>query len=87
MRRLLNENSSFFLTEDGVGFILLERDWDNEPGAGVDMWTPASSASGASWTPVSDTSNPNWSQASDSSGASWTPVDGGSNTWTEEDGS
>lgn len=65
MRRLLNENSSFFLTEDGVGFILLERDWDNEPGAGADVWTPAG----------------------DTSGASWTPVDGGSNTWTEEDGS
>lgn len=64
-RRLPLESDGYFLMEDGSSSILLEEDWDNEPGAG-----------GVSW-----------SQANDSSGASWTPVSGGSNTWTEEDGS
>lgn len=65
MRRIALESGDFILLEDGVSFLLLEEDWDNEPGSGASGWAPASNASGASWTEVT----------------------GGSNTWTEEDGS
>lgn len=53
MPRFLQKEDGFHFTlEDGSGALLLELDWENEPGTGADMWTPASDASGASWTKV-----------------------------------
>jgi hypothetical protein len=64
MRRLQLENESYLLLEDGVSFMLLERDWDTEPGSGSVSWTNEPGGGGGGWTPV-DGGAQTWTKVTD----------------------
>ncbi len=59
-RRLQLESNDYFQLEDGSGFILLEEDWELDPGSGSNSWAPASDANSPTWTPVPGSGGQSW---------------------------